>query len=121
MALLRRLEKKIFVGLPRAEDRSEIMSSFVSKEMQKLSEFQGVVEQTDGYSCADLKLLCKEAWMMQMAPIFKSLERKQQTSKSVKYSNLINDLTHLQLSLKTIKPTGKELLNKFHEWNCVNR
>ena len=64
-AALRRLTKRIYIGLPDAEARAGLIRKLMKQVDCNLStyEFNEVVQWTEGYSSADLNSLCKEAAM----------------------------------------------------------
>jgi katanin p60 ATPase-containing subunit A1 len=71
-ALRRRLEKRVYVGLPNESDRAELISKLMtplpssssSDAIISAAEYQEIARLSDGYSGADLKLVCREAAMM---------------------------------------------------------
>lgn len=64
-AVLRRLSRKVYIGLPDANTRKHLIKALLKKGTHKLSNAQitKLVKATDGYSCSDLKYLCVEAAM----------------------------------------------------------
>lgn len=116
-ALLRRLEKHIHVGLPNEETRKEILKTYVSKDIQKLGEFSNLINQTEGYSCADIKLLCKEAFMKQLRPIWKYLESNNIIKNKIVCDNFINNINYLKESMRIIKPISIKNEDKYKKWN----
>jgi SpoVK/Ycf46/Vps4 family AAA+-type ATPase len=64
-AALRRLTKRIYIGLPDSEARAGLIRKLMKQVDCSLStyEFNQVVSWTEGYSSADLNSLCKEAAM----------------------------------------------------------
>ncbi|KAG7197961.1 hypothetical protein KM043_016196 [Ampulex compressa] len=117
-ALLRRLEKRIFVRLPDEDSRAEIMRFYVEKNLHNTPEFQSLLKETDGYSCADLKLLCKEAWMNQLRPILRDLEsnNKNVNANDIKHGNVITSVSYINTAIKVIRPTAKHFNTKYLEW-----
>ena len=71
-AMRRRLEKRIYVPLPDADGRRELLRLCLKDVETTLTtpaqaqELDAIVEQSAGFSCADVKLLCREAAMMPM-------------------------------------------------------
>ena len=71
-AMRRRLEKRIYVPLPNAVGRKELLRLCLIDVETSLtnhgqeSELDFIVRQSEGFSCADVKLLCREAAMMPM-------------------------------------------------------
>ena len=64
-AVLRRLEKRIYVGMPTHGDRATILRQFASKNKHSLSDadFDEIARRTEGYSGSDLRRLAREAAM----------------------------------------------------------
>jgi len=67
-AMRRRLEKRIYVPLPNVKGRKDLLRLCLSDLETTLTEsaMDDVVAHSDGFSCADVKLLCREAAMMPM-------------------------------------------------------
>ena len=66
------------------------------------------------YSCADIKLLCKQAWMLEITPIWKKLEKEEMPIGNLKYE-LRNYEILANLMEKTL-PTVTNV-NKYNLWN----
>eukprot|EP00961_Rhodomonas_salina_P277719 3752955-Rhodomonas_salina.3 len=66
-ALLRRFERKIKVGLQDEQDRAQLLSFLMSPSRGTLVDesvdFGSIARETEGYSGADIELLCREAAM----------------------------------------------------------
>jgi SpoVK/Ycf46/Vps4 family AAA+-type ATPase len=62
-AARRRLVKRLYIPLPEASARKQIVINLMSKEQCHLSEeeIEQVVQQSDGFSGADMTQLCREA------------------------------------------------------------
>jgi katanin p60 ATPase-containing subunit A1 len=67
-AMRRRLEKRIYVPLPDHNGRAELLRLCLANVETTLNDSAraNVVKKTAGFSCADVKLLCREAAMMPM-------------------------------------------------------
>ncbi|XP_046742701.1 katanin p60 ATPase-containing subunit A-like 2 isoform X2 [Diprion similis] len=117
-ALLRRLEKRILVDLPDVKSRFEFLRSYVHIDLLQDKDFFELVQKTEGYSCADLKLICKEAWMMQLRPIWQMLEENKIVRGEVGkiHHGAISKLNYLQIALDRIKPTAKHIANMYKQW-----
>ncbi len=70
-AALRRLTKRIYIGLPDADARLSLIKKLMKQVDCSLSngDFQRILDFTQGYSSADLSSLCKEAAMMPIREI----------------------------------------------------
>ncbi|XP_066590906.1 katanin p60 ATPase-containing subunit A-like 2 [Prorops nasuta] len=117
VALLRRLERRIFIDLPDDYTRMAILKFYVNKDLYHTNQFLDVIEMTKNYSCADLKILCKEAWMCQLRPICESLENNKLSLSDIRNENSINNVTYLTDALKYIKPIGNVFVKEYEQWN----
>jgi len=66
IALLRRLEKRVLVSLPTLEAREQMLRNHLTDRMalNTIESLSTIAAVTEGYSGADLELLCREAAMM---------------------------------------------------------
>jgi katanin p60 ATPase-containing subunit A1 len=72
-AMLRRLEKRILVGLPGEDARRRMMSRYLEPhDVSGDVDLAALAAKTDGYSGADVMLLCKEG---AMRPLRRLMER----------------------------------------------
>ncbi|XP_025156481.1 katanin p60 ATPase-containing subunit A-like 2 isoform X2 [Harpegnathos saltator] len=117
VALLRRLEKRIFVDLPDEASRLEILQFYVHQDLHESSEMSDLVKETAGYSCADLKLLCKEAWMNQLRPVWARLESKAVSVNDIQNDSLINAMSHIALAKNNVKPIAKHMSDQYAKWH----
>lgn len=117
VALLRRLEKRIFVDLPDETSRLEILRFYVRSNLHESPEMLELVRETAGYSCADLKLLCKEAWINQLRPILMSLEAKTRSIDDIQNDDLIGAMSHFLLAKRNVKPITKHMSAQYEEWH----
>ncbi|XP_053995227.1 katanin p60 ATPase-containing subunit A-like 2 [Hylaeus anthracinus] len=110
-ALLRRLEKVIYVSLPDMDTRLNMFRYYVSSK----TDMQEIVNLTKGYSGADIKMLCKQAWIWQSIPTWERLEKKEITVLDVNYQILNCD--YLIEALKYVKPTvNNDLISLYINW-----
>lgn len=65
-AIRRRLEKRIYIPLPTEVGRREMLRINLKDEKTEAVEIEELVKKTDGYSGADIALLCREAAYMPM-------------------------------------------------------
>ena len=70
-AALRRLTKRIYIGLPDEPARLGLIKKLMSQVDSNFSsnDFHQIVKFTQGYSSADLNSLCKEAAMVPVREI----------------------------------------------------
>lgn len=79
-AMLRRLEKRIEIPLPSAEGRKKIFETLLNNEnggpaVEANIDFAEMAVVTDGFSGADVALVCKEAAMRPLRRLMDQLER----------------------------------------------
>lgn len=75
MAMLRRLEKRIFVPLPDTGARLNILRNLLgSRQLCQDVSLEALAEKTDGYSGADVFLVAKEAAMRPLRRLMTQLE-----------------------------------------------
>lgn len=70
-AALRRLTRRIYIPLPDDEARGAILSSKLEKVNHELDDagIAEVIKMTDGYSCADMQAMIREAAMQPVREI----------------------------------------------------
>ncbi|ESO12368.1 hypothetical protein HELRODRAFT_63272 [Helobdella robusta] len=124
-ALLRRLEKRILIGLPNLEARKSMFEHHLppvvcpednnrTKLLADLN-YNDLASLTDGYSGSDIYVVCKEAAMRPLRKVFSILENSK-----------IEDELHISLEtittsdvkwvLSRTKPSANKLLGKFLKW-----
>ncbi|CAI9719130.1 katanin p60 ATPase-containing subunit A-like 2 [Octopus vulgaris] len=123
-AMLRRLEKRILVGLPKKDARQAMFNLFLPKIVTsdeggpKLCtdlDYDLLAEKTEGYSGSDIKLVCKEAAMRPMRKIFDILENE----KADKELNIqLDTLTtyDVEMALERTKPSARGLVEQYAAW-----
>ncbi|XP_043259680.1 katanin p60 ATPase-containing subunit A-like 2 [Colletes gigas] len=111
-ALLRRLEKHIYVSLPDSDTRYYMLQSYISPHLDLHD--SDIIRKTAHYSGADIKMLCKQAWMLQETPTWIRHENKEVSALKSKYE--ISDLDYLMDALKYVRPTASELIPKYTTW-----
>ncbi|CAL7945345.1 unnamed protein product [Xylocopa violacea] len=115
-ALLRRLEKRIYVTLPDIHTRRDIFKLYLSDRLLKSeSRMESILNNTKYHSPADIKLICKEAWMLEIAPIWKKLEKNKVSI------DLVYALTDFEILEKAISliPATNISLDKYNKWQLL--
>jgi katanin p60 ATPase-containing subunit A1 len=132
-AFLRRLEKRILVPMPSKDARKVMMQSHFSGLACTLTEenYDHLATLTEGFSGADIKLLCKEAAMRPVREILQQIESLD-TRKNCSKSNpsdlqkmSLTLLSHYPLSMKHVEDSltstnhsvGSELCQKYILWS----
>ena len=152
-AFLRRLEKRVYVPLPDMSSRKKMFMYYLSSSLSSKHHpetqqhrhrisfteekyFIKCAELTDGYSGADIKLVCKEAAMRPLRRIFDYLHNHENQRRKAR-SNNNNDDCHssqndvlkcmennpitiddVYESISSTKPTTvSSFCQKYNDWN----
>ncbi|XP_046525350.1 fidgetin-like protein 1 isoform X1 [Equus quagga] len=114
-AARRRLVKRLYIPLPEASARKQIVVNLMSKEQCCLSEeeIEMVVQQSDGFSGADMTQLCREA---SLGPI-----RSLQTADIATITpDQVRPIAYVDFenALRTVRPSvSPEDLELYENWN----
>ena len=112
-AMLRRLEKRIQIPLPTSEGRQRIFETLLDghdggPSAAENIDFSTMASKTNGFSGADVALVCKEAAMRPLRRLMDEIEMepssKQIEDKMIKVEPVTAD--DLNAALSTTKPTG---------------
>ena len=126
-AMLRRLEKRILVDLPNLAARQSMYEKFLppvlnenigeSLKIKTELDYEQLAGQSEGYSGADIRLVCKEAAMNKVRDVFDVLE-KCQSAKDLPRSLALGNITteDVLVALQKTKPSAKGLKNKYDAW-----
>ncbi len=119
IALLRRLEKRVFVPLPSLEARELMMKKHLQDRSSDDVDFRAIASQTEGYSGADLELVSREAAMIPVRRLIRRVEQicvsdacqeppnksfsgKRSTASSSLQSHLCRNSTQNQQDMETL-------------------
>jgi katanin p60 ATPase-containing subunit A1 len=131
-AMLRRLEKRIHVGLPTLEARRDMFEKLLPATigdpygnnvvMETQLDYGLLAERTEGYSGSDITLVSREAAMSSLRKVFFRLERGDfgpgGTQASVSRIRLEPLTTEDVLTaLEKTKPSATQLLGRYDEWS----
>lgn len=114
-AARRRLAKRLYIPLPEAEARRQIVTNLMSHEKSQLGvdEMEKVVQGTEGFSGADMTQLCREAALGPIRSISLSdiATIMAEQVRPILYSDF-------QEALKTVRPSvSSKDLELYEEWN----
>ncbi|EFC47973.1 katanin p60 subunit [Naegleria gruberi] len=118
-AMRRRLEKRIYIPLPYEKTRVSLFNIFLKdQEMESDVSTESLAVLTDGYSGADIHLLCREA---ALRPLRKELDHrsteeimKLKERGELKLSLCMEDFSE---SVKTMKPSvSQNEIEKYQQW-----
>ncbi|XP_045450228.1 katanin p60 ATPase-containing subunit A-like 2 [Melitaea cinxia] len=113
-AMLRRLEKRIFIPLPDFKTRAELFETFLKSKNIELDpnvDFKELSCKTEGYSGSDIKLVCKEALMANVRKMLPNMGGKSQSNCKDKLS-----LSDILTAIERTKPISKNLTRRHEEW-----
>ncbi len=114
-AARRRLAKRLYIPLPEAEARRQIVTNLMSREKSQLGadEMEKVVQGTEGFSGADMTQLCREA---ALGPIRSICLSDIATISAEQVRPILN--SDFQEALKTVRPSvSSKDLELYEEWN----
>ncbi|KAM3600575.1 uncharacterized protein V6R79_025311 [Siganus canaliculatus] len=123
-AMLRRLEKRILVGLPSLPARQAMISHWLPPltssggvELRTDLDYETLAEGIEGYSGSDIKLVCKEAAMRPVRKVFDALESHQHGAAEMPAIHLetVTTADFLQVIAHT-KPSARNLMEKYAAW-----
>ena len=119
-AALRRLTKRIYIGLPDAEARFGLIKKLMAQVDSSFSQrdLEAIVHYTNGYSSADINSLCKEAAMepIREIPPHKLMQLKGNGVRKVMYQDF-------EKAFRAIRPSvSHESIEEYHNWHksCGN-
>lgn len=112
-AARRRFVKRLYIPLPSAAARKELVSNLLSNQKNNLSEddLEVIASKTRGYSGSDMKNLCKEA---ALGPIRSCVSIMSVTVDEVRPINLQDFMDALQTTRATVSLSE---LSQYEEWN----
>ncbi|XP_062869917.1 katanin p60 ATPase-containing subunit A-like 2 [Trichomycterus rosablanca] len=123
-AMLRRLEKRILVGLPSGPARNAMIHHWLPPisntggvALQTELDYDLLAQETEGYSGSDIRLVCKEAAMRPVRKIFDTLESSTEGQCSLPLIQLemVTTADFLEVIAHT-KPSAKNLIDRFSAW-----
>ncbi len=120
-ALLRRLEKRILVGLPGQRQRCELLrQQLADRAADGGVQYEAVAERTRGWSCADLVSLCKESAMRPVRRLMRQLMSKENEGVAVDAEIVLEAVVQadVEAALACTKPSvGLRDLGRYDEWH----
>ncbi|KAG6452071.1 hypothetical protein O3G_MSEX007460 [Manduca sexta] len=114
-AMLRRLEKRIYIPLPDLNTRTELFEKFLNSktiEVYPKVDFKELAAKTEGYSGSDIKLVCKEALMCTVRKLLPNMAGK---SCNVPRKDRL-DLCDVYTAIEKTKPVSKNLAKRHEQW-----
>ncbi|KAK9830191.1 hypothetical protein WJX72_010220 [[Myrmecia] bisecta] len=114
-ALLRRLEKRIFVPLPECTARQQMLEVLLGARCQPAISLADLAEGTAGFSGCDVACLAKEAAMRPLRRLMAQLEVVPPSSTAEPSVDQISQ-TDLQAALEATKPTAHVHKSKYEQF-----
>uniref|UniRef100_A0AAR2IX80 Katanin p60 ATPase-containing subunit A-like 2 n=1 Tax=Pygocentrus nattereri TaxID=42514 RepID=A0AAR2IX80_PYGNA len=123
-AMLRRLEKRILVGLPSGPARKAMINHWLPPitntggvELRTELAYDILAQEMEGYSGSDIRLVCKEAAMRPVRKIFDALENHCEGQCDMPFIELETVTTADFLEVIThTKPSARNLTDRFSAW-----
>lgn len=114
-AARRRFVKRLYIPLPEKKARWDILVNLLSKENHAISESQldEIASRTDGFSGADMKILCQEAVMEPVRAISMNEMRNfaAENVRPVTFNDFISALQCVRASV------SQDDLQQYVDWN----
>lgn len=113
-AARRRFTRRIYIPLPDAETRKSLIELLLKKAPHSITsdQIEEIVEITDGYSCADLTTLMREAAMMPIRSLRLS------TDPSIRPTVRPLDYEDVKKAQQMVKPSvSPDSIEQYKEWN----
>ncbi|XP_034457913.1 katanin p60 ATPase-containing subunit A-like 2 isoform X1 [Hippoglossus hippoglossus] len=123
-AVLRRLEKRILVGLPSSAARQAMTSHWLPPltstrgvELRTELDYETLAKDMEGYSGSDIRLVCKEAAMRPVRKIFDVLEAHQHEDAHLPTIKLetVTTADFLEVIAHS-KPSARNLTDRYTAW-----
>lgn len=117
MALLRRLEKRVFIGYPNEEDIGKMLNIHIPTTKRKEFDISKYAKRLVGYSGSDIKSLCKEALMSVVRRIINIREGKVKGKVKSKVENeeVVSE-DDMEKAIEKIKPSSIFSEEKYVKW-----
>ncbi|XP_044976622.1 katanin p60 ATPase-containing subunit A-like 2 [Hordeum vulgare subsp. vulgare] len=118
-AMLRRLEKRILVPLPEAEARHAMFEEFLPLTRDTMEiPYDALVENTEGYSGSDIRLVCKEAAMQPLRRLMAVLEGRQEEIPEDELPEVGPIATEdIELALRNTRPSAHLHAHRYEKFN----
>eukprot|EP00164_Ancoracysta_twista_P006181 GFYU01008562.1.p1 GENE.GFYU01008562.1~~GFYU01008562.1.p1 ORF type:complete len:534 (-),score=142.55 GFYU01008562.1:660-2261(-) len=110
-AMLRRLEKRIHVPLPTAKARATILKNYLGERCRDTMDFGTLANDTEGYSGADVVLVCKEAAMRPVRRMIDKIEGGEENPPQEQVEQ--DDIT---MALQRTRPSATLYLERYRQW-----
>ncbi|CAL6039065.1 Katanin_p60 ATPase [Hexamita inflata] len=115
-AMLRRLEKRVYVNAPNQDDRAQIIRNVIGDRIDG-NLIQQMVMKTENWSASDVCAICKEAAMSRLRKVLQKLEANEGGHYDAKKDIQIGQ-EEVTEALRVVKPSyDLKLQEKYVEWS----
>ncbi|CAH2250815.1 katanin p60 ATPase-containing subunit A1 [Pelobates cultripes] len=117
-ALRRRLEKRIYIPLPSARGRGELLRINLRElELADDVDIENIAENMDGYSGADITNVCRDASLMAMRRRIEGLTPEQIRNLSKDDMHMPTTMEDFEMALKKVSKSVSALdIEKYEKW-----
>ncbi|KAJ3305014.1 Katanin p60 ATPase-containing subunit A-like 2 [Kappamyces sp. JEL0829] len=117
LAMLRRLEKRILIGLPDFAARKGLFQQLLATSLVEGLDFDELATQTKGYSGSDINLVCRESAMRPLRALFDKLDSYREDAEPALFQPLPIRQQDVLEAIKCTKSSSDEgLRQKYDEW-----
>ncbi|GAA6099364.1 katanin p60 ATPase-containing subunit A1 [Tachysurus ichikawai] len=117
-ALRRRLEKRIYIPLPTAKGRAELLKINLKElELANDVDMEKIAEQMEGYSGADITIVCRDASLMAMRRRIEDLTPEEIRNISRDEMHMPTTMEDFATALKKVSKSVSAVdLQKYEKW-----
>ncbi|BFZ03250.1 hypothetical protein BsWGS_06290 [Bradybaena similaris] len=117
-ALRRRLEKRIFIPLPDAEGRRQLLDIYLKEvDVHESVDLSKIADMMDGYSGADITIVCRDAAMMSFRRRISGLSPEEIRNIPKEELTLPTTMEDFTEAIKKVnKSVTQESLEKYKKW-----
>jgi katanin p60 ATPase-containing subunit A1 len=120
-AVRRRLEKRVYIPLPSSVARAALFVKYLSSVVDEQLNWEDLAARTDGYSCADIRLICRDAAMMPMRRLVQGksvddIKHMREGQANMKISLTMEDVLE---AIKNVQPSWSQKdLQLYQTWSA---
>ncbi|XP_054715524.1 katanin p60 ATPase-containing subunit A-like 2 [Uloborus diversus] len=123
-AMLRRLEKRVFISPPNEESRILLFKKFLPPNIEITKnvaiktnlDYKILADTTTNYSAADIEIVSKETKMSCIRHVLCLLEKDEEMAIPKKIAMHPIETSDILQAINKTKPAASDLLNKYMEW-----
>ena len=116
-ALIRRFQKRIYIPLPDAAGRLSILKMNINDYVDDSFDFDGFAKKLDGYSCADITNLCRDAVQAVFDKMTSMIDTQEWLNMPAENAKVIVRNADFELAMKKRKSSvDPATLKRYEEW-----